>query len=96
LVLEDEFIDLVIIELKNLSPECQMVRGSPRHSESNGGVERVNQTVWRKLGVWMKTNETNHWSVRCKLVQWRVNTQFHVWDAPTCWYLQPSDFTKCS
>ena len=96
LVLEDEFIDLVIIELKNLSPECQMVRGSPRHSESNGGVERMNQTVWRKLGGWMKTNETNHWSVGCKLVQWRVNTQFHVWDAPTCWYLQPSDFTKCS
>jgi hypothetical protein len=25
----------------------------------------------------MKTNETNHWSVGCKLVQWRVNTQYH-------------------
>ena len=77
LVLEDEFIDLVIIELKNLWPECQMVRGSPRHSESNGGVERVNQTVQRKLGGWMKTNDTTHWSVGCKIVQWRVNTQFH-------------------
>jgi hypothetical protein len=76
-VLEDEFIDLVIIELKNLWPECQMVRGSPRHSESNGGVERVNQTVQRKLGGWMKTNATKHWSVGCKIVQWRVNTQFH-------------------
>ncbi len=30
LVLEDEFIDLVIQALKNLWPECQMVRGSPR------------------------------------------------------------------
>jgi hypothetical protein len=77
LVLEDEFIDLVIVELKNLWPECQMVRGSPRHSESNGGVERVNQTVQRKLGGWMKTNKTKHWSVGCKLVQWRVNTQYH-------------------
>ena len=77
LVLEDEFIDLVIQELKNLWPECQMVRGSPRHSESNGGVERVNQTVQRKLGGWMKTNKTNHWSVGCKLVQWRINTQYH-------------------
>jgi len=76
-VLEDEFIDLVIIELKNLWPECQMVRGSPRHSESNGGVERVNQTVQRKLGGWMKTNNTKHWSVGYKIVQWRVNTQFH-------------------
>ena len=70
LVLEDEFIDLVIIELKNLWPECQMVCGSPRHSESNGGVERVNQTVQRKLGGWMKTNNTKHWSVGCKIVAW--------------------------
>jgi hypothetical protein len=75
LVLEDEFIDLVIKELKTLWPECQSVRGSPRHSKSNGGVERVNQTVQRKLGGWMKTNKTKHWSVGCKLVQWIVNMQ---------------------
>ena len=37
----------------------------------------MNQTIQRKLGGWMKTNETNHWSVGCKLVQWRVNTQYH-------------------
>ena len=29
MVLEDEFIDLVIDKLKNLWPECQMVPGSP-------------------------------------------------------------------
>ncbi len=83
-MLEDEFIDLVIQELKNLWPECQMVRGSPRHSESNGGVERVNQTVQRKLSGWMKSNKSNYWSVGCKIVQWRVNTQFHstLKDAP--------------
>jgi len=45
LLLDDEFIDVVIKELKNFWPECRMVHGSPRHSESNGGVERVNQTV---------------------------------------------------
>ncbi len=39
LLLEDDFVDLVIKELKNLWPECQMVQGSP----SNGGVKRVNQ-----------------------------------------------------
>ena len=57
IVLEDEFIDLVIKELKNLWPECQMVRGWPRHSESNGGIERVNQTVQKKLS---KTNNSTH------------------------------------
>ncbi len=41
MLLDDVFVDLVIKELKNLWPEWQMVRGSPRHSESNGGVERA-------------------------------------------------------
>jgi hypothetical protein len=44
MLLDNNFIDLVIKEVKNFWPDCQMVRGSPRHSESNGGVERVNQT----------------------------------------------------
>jgi hypothetical protein len=111
LLLEDDFIDpvTVIQVLKNLWPERQMVRGSPRHSESNGGVEsRVNQTVQKKLGGWKKTNNSTHWSIGCKLVQWRINTQYHrtlkdtplppgLWDAPSCWYhFQPSDLGKCS
>jgi len=54
-----------------------MVRGSPRHSESNGGVERVNQTIQKKLGAWMSENKTKHWSVGCKIAQWRYNTQVH-------------------
>jgi hypothetical protein len=29
----------IITEVRQLGPECQMVRGSPRHSPSNGGVE---------------------------------------------------------
>ncbi len=87
LVLEDKFIDLVIQELKNLWPECQMVHGSPRHSESNEGVERVNQTVQRKLSGWMKMNKSNHWSVGCKIVQWRVITQFHSTRKDTPYHL---------
>ncbi len=77
MVLDDEFIDLVIKEIKNLWPECMMVRGSPRHSESNGGVERVSQTVQRKLGGWMKTNKSNNWAIGCRIVMWRINTQVH-------------------
>jgi hypothetical protein len=77
MVLEDEFIDIVIKELKNLWHECQMVRGSPRHSESNGGIERVNQTVQKKLSGWMKTNNSTHWAIGCKICQWRINTQVH-------------------
>ena len=59
LYLEDVEIDLIISEMKILWLECTLVRGSPRHSESNGGVERVNQTVQRKLGAWMMQNKKN-------------------------------------
>ena len=77
MVLDDEFIDLVIKEVKNLWPECMMVRGSPRHSESYGGVERVNQTVQNKLGGWMKTNNSNNWAIGYRIAMWRINTQVH-------------------
>ena len=54
-----------------------MVRGLPRHSESNGGVEWVNQTVERKIGAWLKDNNSMVWSVGCKIIQWRYNTHYH-------------------
>ena len=68
----------MILEIKNLWPEVKLVRGSARHSESNGGVERVNQTVEKKLGAWMKDNSSKRWSVGCKLIQWRINTSMHL------------------
>ena len=58
-------------------PDCRMVRGSPRHSKSNGGVERVNQTVQAKLGTWMRNTHSRWWSVGCRIVMWRYNTQIH-------------------
>jgi hypothetical protein len=51
MVLDDEFMELITIEVKMHWSESQMVRGSPCHSESNGGVEWVNQTVQKKLGA---------------------------------------------
>jgi hypothetical protein len=54
-----------------------MVCGSPHHSESNGGAERVNQTVECKIGVWFKDNNSTAWSVGCKVIQWRHNTHYH-------------------
>ena len=77
LYLEDQEIDLIINEIKLLWTECKLVQGSPRHSESNGGVKRLNQTVEKKLGAWMIQNKTKNWSVGCKTVQWRYNTQYH-------------------
>ena len=58
----------IITEIKQLWPECQMVRGSPRHSQSNGGVERVNRTIQSKLGAWMTGNNSRRWSVSYRLM----------------------------
>jgi hypothetical protein len=44
----------VITEVRQLWPKCRMVRGSPHHSPSNGGVEQVNHTMQEKFGAWMK------------------------------------------
>jgi hypothetical protein len=75
--LSDDDLAEVITEIKKLWPECRMVRGSPRYSQSNGGVERVNRTVQYKLGHWMNETNSVRWTIGCKLVQWRYNTQHH-------------------
>jgi hypothetical protein len=68
----------IITEMKQMWPKCRMVRGSPRHSQSNGGVKRS------KLGAWMRDNNTHRWSVGCRLMMWHYNTQQHrmVGDVP--------------
>ncbi len=57
-ILSGQFLDKVIMEVRKLWPKCVMVHGSPRHLESNGGVERVNQTVQHKLAAWMQQNNS--------------------------------------
>lgn len=42
--LSDEFLAEVITEIKHIWPECHMVHGRPRHSQSRGGIERLNPT----------------------------------------------------
>jgi hypothetical protein len=76
-VLSPDMLKDVITEVHKLWPECRMVTGSPRHSESNGGVERVNRTVQQKLHAWMKHHNSTQWAIGCKTVQWQINTQYH-------------------
>jgi hypothetical protein len=54
-----------------------MVRGSPRHSPSNGGVEQVNRTMQKKLGAWMKDCTSRQWTIGCRLMMWQYKTQNH-------------------
>jgi hypothetical protein len=63
--------------MRQLWPECRMVHGSPCHSPSNGGVERVNRTMQEKLGAWMKDCKSRQWMIGCCLMMWQYNTQNH-------------------
>ena len=64
----DELIDQVILEPNVLWPECHMVCGSPRYSQSNEDTERANWTVEARLGAWMRANSSKRWSVGGKIV----------------------------
>ena len=39
----------MVSEIKKLWPGTLLVTGKPRHSESNGGIERRNRTVEEKI-----------------------------------------------
>lgn len=73
----DEELGEIIEELAAMWPEVKMVKGRARHSESNGGVERLNQTVQRRLSAWMTQSRSRNWGVGARLVQWAINTTFH-------------------
>jgi hypothetical protein len=75
--LTDLELSEIITEVRQLWPECWMVRGSPRPSPSNGGVERVNRTMQEKLGAWMKDCKLRQWMIDSCLLMWQYNTQNH-------------------
>ena len=68
---------VITTELVMLWPTCGVIRGTPRHSESNGGIERRNRTFEERLGACMVEYKTKHWSVMLKLVVWSINTSWH-------------------
>ncbi len=68
--LTDLELSEIITKVRQLWPECRMVRGSPRHSPSNGGVEQVNRTMQEKLGAWMKDCKLRQWAIGCCLMMW--------------------------
>ena len=57
-----EFTNSVINNLVVLWPGLKIVHGKPRHSQSQGSVERANQDIENMLSCWMADNETDKWS----------------------------------
>ncbi|KAK4321405.1 hypothetical protein Pmani_007775 [Petrolisthes manimaculis] len=72
-----EFSNKLIKEVLFMWPECKLVHGKPRNSQSQGSVERANRDVEAILACWMKDNNTTQWSNGLRFVQWQKNTRFH-------------------
>eukprot|EP00102_Acyrthosiphon_pisum_P023276 XP_016660486.1 PREDICTED: Ig-like and fibronectin type-III domain-containing protein 2 [Acyrthosiphon pisum] len=70
-----EFVNSIIIELKELWPDC--VHGRPRHPQSQGSIERSNQDIENMLRAWMKDNKTKKWSIGLQFVQFQKNSSHH-------------------
>ncbi|XP_031332774.1 KRAB-A domain-containing protein 2-like [Photinus pyralis] len=72
-----EFVNKVISEVTQLWPELKIVHGKPRHSQSQGSVERANQDIENMLASWMADNKTTKWSEGLRYVQFMKNRAFH-------------------
>ncbi|XP_046677250.1 KRAB-A domain-containing protein 2-like [Homalodisca vitripennis] len=72
-----EFVNKVISEVTQLWPELKIVHGKPRHSQSQGSVERANQDIENMLASWMADNKTTNWSEGLRYVQFMKNRAFH-------------------
>ena len=51
-----EFSNSVIEELKDMWDGLKIVHGKPRHSQSQGSVERANRDIEDMLSTWMDSN----------------------------------------
>ncbi|XP_045138260.1 KRAB-A domain-containing protein 2-like [Portunus trituberculatus] len=60
-----EFCNKLITEVLVLWPGCKLVHGKPRHSQSQGSVERANKDVEAILACWQKDYNTTKWSEDC-------------------------------
>lgn len=58
-------------------PGLRMVHGKPRHSQSQGSVERCNRDVEAMLATEMADGKTSHWAALLPKIQLKKNSRFH-------------------
>jgi len=72
-----EFCNQIIKSLCEMWNDIKIVHCKPRHSESQGSVERANQDVQNMLTTWMETNNTTEWLEGLRFVQAMKNRAYH-------------------
>jgi hypothetical protein len=63
----------VISEISAQWQQCKLVHGKPRHSQSQGSVERANRDVEDKLACWLRDNKPKTWSIGLPYIQFQKN-----------------------
>ena len=74
--LEERELQEVVSEIRQLWPGMTIVHGKPRHSASQGSIERANRHVELKLKHWMDDNKSNRWSFGHHIVRAQINSQY--------------------
>ncbi|CAM9895223.1 unnamed protein product, partial [Heterosigma akashiwo] len=70
-----EFVNKVIQNLEAMWPGLKIIHGRPRHSQSQGGVERLNRTFNEMLNKWLADNPGKTWKEGVGFLQWQHNTR---------------------
>ena len=76
-VIMGEFVNSVITELSALWDGLKIVNGKPRHSQSQGSVERANRDIENILMTWLQSNSTTHWGDGLRFIQVIKNRAYH-------------------
>ena len=71
-----EFVNKIVHKmLKDFN--IKMVNGAPRHSQSQGSVERGNKDIEDLIFTWQKTSNSSKWAEALDQIQFMKNTRFH-------------------
>ena len=67
----------IIDEVVALWPGLKMVHGKPRHSQSQGSVERANRDIENLIACWQAENNSTNWAKALQIIQFQKNTKWH-------------------
>ena len=67
----------VVGMIKKSWPGLKMVHGKPRHSQSQGSVERGNRDLEAMLATAMADHKTTSWASLLPMIQLQKNSRFH-------------------
>jgi hypothetical protein len=67
----------IVDDVLSMWPGLRMVNGKPRHSQSQGSVERANRDIENLLACWQAENNSTNWSKALNIIQFQKNKKCH-------------------